>query len=108
MADLEAEFVHLARFALDDRRADAVALVRRALKPMLQRRPDLAEQVNAVLLLAHNRGPMRAAAAQPVPVDDDSRLELLRTEDPPMIAVEPTWPSVVGGVLEAFLQERRR
>jgi len=108
MADVEEEFVHLARLALGDKRADVVALVRRALRSLVQRRPDLTEQANSVLVIASSRAPTRAAPSSVLPVDDDSRLELLRREDPPEIAVEPTWPPTVAGALEMFLQERQR
>jgi SpoVK/Ycf46/Vps4 family AAA+-type ATPase len=71
-------------------------------------RPDLSTTATAVLEIAATGGPARAAAAQPLPVDTDSRLELLRRELAPTLVVEPTWPADVASNLETFVQERLR
>jgi SpoVK/Ycf46/Vps4 family AAA+-type ATPase len=65
--------------------------------------------VAPVLALANGRAVRgRSAAIAPVlPVDTDSRLELLRTEDVPPFMVEPVWPRDVQVPLQAVLDERQ-
>ena len=43
-----------------------------------------------------------------IPVDSDSRLELLRREGVPTVPIEPTWPTGVREALDAVLRERLR
>src|ERR1700722_1168103 len=111
MTDLDEDFVHLTRFALAGRREDAAALVRRALRDLGRRRPDLAKQVKELLATAsgtRGHGVLRAGMPDPLPVDLDSRLELLRREDAIEIVPEPVWEAEVGGGLSALIEERRR
>lgn len=111
MADLDEDFVHLARFALAGRREDAEALLRRALRDLGRRRPDLAKQVKELLATAsgtRGHGVLRAGMPDPLPVDLDSRLELLRREDAIEIVPEPVWQPDVERELFAIVEERRR
>jgi SpoVK/Ycf46/Vps4 family AAA+-type ATPase len=108
MADIEKEFVHLVRLALAGRTEDVAALARRTLRGIVQRRPDLAVDAQAALTRSAASTVVREAAAAPLPVDADSRLELLRRESTPGLLVEPTWPPRIAGELEAVLQERLR
>jgi len=111
MADLDADFVHLARFALDGRKDDAAALVRRALRDLARRRPDLAKQAKELLEMANGapgRGVLRSPMPDPLPVDNDSRLELLRREKVVEIVPEPVWAPEVERELSAAVEERHR
>ncbi len=111
MSDLEEDFVHLARFALTGRRDDAAALVRRALRELSRRRPDLVKEGRDLLALANGtrgNGVLRGGAPDPLPVDHDTRLELLRREDVPELAPQPIWSAGVQTELLAVLQERQR
>ncbi|MCE5311333.1 MAG: AAA family ATPase [Acidobacteriales bacterium] len=106
--DLQAEFVHLARLALDENPRDLAAVLRRTLQPIVRERPDLADLANRVLARAASDSLIRSHRAnQPLPVDMDSRLELLRSEPAPEISVEPTWPEQVARELTAVLAERK-
>ena len=72
-------------------------------------RPERTAEINA--LIAQTSGtPQRAKPAlpDPLPVDIDSRLELLRREEHPQMPVEPTWPTVVREQLSQFIQERKQ
>lgn len=107
MSDVDTEFVHLARLALEGKHEDVAALVRRAMQAVLKRRPDLAPMVGPVLSLANGHGPARGVSVAPsLPVDADSRLELIRSEDIPVFAVEPVWPTDVAGSLDGVIEER--
>jgi ATP-dependent 26S proteasome regulatory subunit len=108
--DIEAQFVHLARLALAGRANDVELLSRKTLTRLSDSRPDLANEIKKVLSenataseIARSRG-----AAVPLPVDLDSRLELLKREMDPRVEPEPIWASSVRIELEALLHERAR
>jgi SpoVK/Ycf46/Vps4 family AAA+-type ATPase len=108
--DIEAQFVHLARLALAGRTNDVELLSRKTLTRLSDSRPDLANEIRKVLSesatateIARSRG-----AAVPLPVDIDSRLELLKREPTPRVETEPIWAPVVRFELEALLHERER
>ncbi len=106
MRDIDKEFVHLARLALEGKLQDVAALVRRALRDIGERRPDLAGDARRLIAIAGST-PLRSVETGPaVPVDADSRLELLRREENPQIPIEPIWPEGVGVQLEGVLRER--
>lgn len=108
--DLERDFVQLSRLALIGNRDDVILLMRRALPLIREARPDLLSGINA--LLAQTGGaPTKAKPAaeiNPLPVDLDSRLELLRREDHPTMVVEPTWPHAILNELNQFVSERNQ
>lgn len=105
--DITSEFVHLARFALAGRREDAILLLRRYLPTLSKQRPDLAAELTALLAQTATT-PTRAKSPllDPIPVDLDSRLELLRREEHPLLPVEPTWPAQVFSDLSQVILER--
>jgi len=110
LIDIEAQFVHLARLALAGRATDVELLSRKTLTRLSNSRPDLASEIKKVLSenataseIARHRG-----AATPLPVDLDSRLELLKREATPRVEPEPIWAPVVRLELEALLNERER
>ena len=106
MRDIDKEFVHLARLALEGKLQDVAALVRRALRDIGERRPDLAGDTRRLIAIAGST-PLRSVETGPaVPVDADSRLELLRREENPEISIEPIWPEKVAAQLEGVLGER--
>ena len=106
MRDIDKEFVHLARLALEGKVQDVAALARRALRDIGERRPDLAKDAQRLIAIAGST-PLRSVDTGPaLPVDADSRLELLRREENPEIPIEPIWPEAVGGQLQGVLRER--
>src|SRR5690242_20160262 len=108
MPDIESDFVHLARFAVEGSLPELSAILRRSLPSLAKRRPDLSQQVKNVLARLQ-RGPTRTMdAMEAIPVDPDSRLELLRSDFTPVLGTEPVWPAKVEEQLSAVLEERRR
>lgn len=108
--DIEAQFVHLARLALSGRANDVELLSRKTLARLSDSRPDLANEIKKVLAesataseIARTRG-----AAVPLPVDLDSRLELLKREASPQVEPEPIWAPTVRLELESIINERER
>jgi len=106
MKDIDKEFVHLARLALEGKQEDVAAVVRRSLRDISERRPDLAGDAKRLIAVAGSTPLRSLGGSLAVPVDADSRLELLRREDNPEIPVEPVWPESVAAQLDAVLGER--
>jgi Cdc6-like AAA superfamily ATPase len=108
--DIEHDFVHLARLALLGRREDIILLIRRAFPLLNERRPDLVPEISTLLAQTSGTVPTRSKPTKeinPLPVDLDSRLELLRREDRPVLPVDPTWPPTILSELNQFVSERR-
>lgn len=104
MSDLEKDTVHLVRLALEGKADDVAAISRRVLRAVAARRPDLATAAKAAME-AGLGGPIRGVE-HALPVDLDSRLELLRREQAPQLDSEPTWPVPVSEQLTAVVKER--
>lgn len=103
--DIEKDFVHLARLALDGRTNDVGALYRKVISKILPRRPDLRAIAEEILAKASNSQVLRQAGI-PLPVDLDSRLELVRREYPAELPCEPVWTTRFASQLDSLLQER--
>ena len=108
--DIEAQFVHLARLALAGRANDVELLSRKTLTRLSDSRPDLANEIKRVLSESATASEIARSrsAAVPLPVDIDSRLELLKREATPRVEPEPIWAPTVHSELESLLRERER
>lgn len=108
--DIEAQFVHLARLALAGRTNDVELLTRRTLTRLSNSRPDLSDEITSVLKENASASEIARskASSSPLPVDLDSRLELLKREHTPVVSIDPIWTPEVRGELESLLTERER
>ena len=71
--------------------------------------PGIASELNKLLQESPTRqSPLRRQAEAPVPVDLESRLQLLRVETTPTLDVEPIWDAGVKRALEQLISERQR
>ncbi|MCA1579771.1 MAG: ATP-binding protein [Acidobacteria bacterium] len=107
--DIERDFVQLARLATTGTVEDVRLLMHRVLPLLGERRPDLAPEITAVLAGTSSGRPTKSKEVKelrPLPVDLDSRLELLYREEHPELPVEPTWPSLILTELNQFISER--
>ena len=98
-------FVHLARIALSDRKQDVHAYLQRIAK-----RSEDADLQKALLNLLRG-SPARASALRkapsvPLPVDTDSRFQLLRVEESPSLITEPHYDEAVEATLTRLIDER--
>lgn len=107
MIDIAKEYVNLARLALSGASADVAASARRGLSQLLGERPDLADAVRKVLRTI-DVAIVREAVATPLPIDAESKLELLRREVVTAIDPEPRWQSAVEVELDVIVAERTR
>ncbi len=105
----EEEIVQIARLALAGRPQDVQTYIRRLARRYQGELPAVAAQLNELLQEAPTRqSPLRREITAPVPVDLESRLQLLRIEDAPALEVEPIWNAGVKRALGQILSERRR
>ncbi|MFT3746359.1 MAG: ATP-binding protein [Pyrinomonadaceae bacterium] len=107
---LQNDFVQLSRLALIGNREEVALLVRRVLPKLSEATADQLTEINNLLAQSPSglgrSKPQKQAA--PLPIDLDSRLELLRQEDYPVMPVKPTWPPHINKELNQFIAERRR
>src|SRR5882762_6454769 len=103
------ELVQIARLALTGRPQDVQIYIRRLAKRYQGALPGIASELNKLLQDSPTRqSPLRRQAEAPVPVDLESRLQLLRVETTPTLDVEPIWDAGVKRGLEQLIFERRR
>ena len=99
-------FVHLARIALSDRQQDVHTFLSRIAK----RTDDqaLSAALNELLRKRPTRSsPLRRKSEMPLPVDTDSRFQLLRTEENPVLPHEPVYEKVTHETISRLVNERR-
>ena len=110
MADIEIrsdDIVHLARLALAGREQDTALLLRRIARRYRHTSPELTDQLNLLLRESPTRAsPLRRETAAPVPVDTDSRLALVRVENPPLLDAEPILDERLTSRLTQIVDER--
>ncbi len=105
--DVADEFVHLARIALAGRAQDVQAFLQRTARRAKPIAPDLSESVSSLLKEAPTRStPLRRQAEVPLPVDMDSRLQLMKVEERPTLDWEPVFSPSVAMQLHALVDER--
>jgi SpoVK/Ycf46/Vps4 family AAA+-type ATPase len=103
------DLFQLARLALAGRPQDVQAYVQRLARRYRTAVPALAEQFRALLQESPTpQSPLRREATTPVPVDLESRLQLLRVDQHPALDAEPIWDSAVDGLLRQIVSERQR
>lgn len=103
------DLVQLARLAMVGRPQDVQAFVQRLARRYRNSIPDLSQKLNTLLQESPTRqSPLRREAAAPMPVDLESRLQLLRVEENPSLEVEPIWDEVVHAQLMQVISERRQ
>ncbi len=103
------DLVQLARLALVGRPQDVQAYVQRFARRYRTSVPELAEQLHVLLQESPTRqSPLRREVQSPVPVDLESRLQLLRVDQHPAIEIEPIWEPSVESALRQVISERQR
>lgn len=104
---IEKDLVHLARVALSGRAQDVQMLLHRLAKGYRAAAPDLADQVTALLREAPTRSsPLRRQVETALPVDVDTRFQLLRVEESPALDHEPILAPSVSALLNRLVDER--
>jgi hypothetical protein len=106
---LEKDMVNLARIALSGRTQDVMALLHRIAKAHRSGAPDMAAALTDLVREAPTRAsPLRRQSDAVFPVDADTRFQLLRIENEPMIDQEPVYPAWLSETLDNVAHERTR
>lgn len=105
--DIYNEYVQLVRLALSCQTQDVLLLAKRNTRQFSKERPELVEKLKQ-LITDYNTGSrsLRDNLKQPVPIDIDSKLELIR-KDSAVFEIDPVWNEYVSGELNALIEERR-
>lgn len=102
------EYVHLLRLALEGRLEDVVAFAKKNLGKLMKISPENADLIKQLLLQygSKRQFAVRDAKQHPLPIDTDSKLELLRRE---FVTFDqsPIWPEDVNKELTAVIEERK-
>jgi len=110
MPDISDNVVHLLRLLAEGTPRDTHEMARRIVRQVARDRPDLAAEAEGALArMKASPGFARRAGtptALPIPIDEDSRLELLRSDEPQAPDVVPRWPAAVEDQLERVMRER--
>lgn len=97
--------IQLSKLALTGRRQDVQMYIRRMIRS--KDFSDLKERLDEIMHTMPSQGaPVRSAKFNAVPVDMDSRIQLLRHEPPVSLDIEPVWPPEVSASLERIVSER--
>ena len=106
---LSDDLVHMARVALSGRAQDIQLFLRRASKRYRASAPELAEAITKLLRESPTRSsPLRKGAVAAIPVDAESRLQLVRHETVTELPTEPIFDNTVAPLLSQLVSERRQ
>jgi SpoVK/Ycf46/Vps4 family AAA+-type ATPase len=101
------DLVQLARLALTGRKQDVQLYIRRLIRRYRLSFPGLANELSNLLRDAPiNQSPLRSESVNAIPVDIDTRLQLVRPEYPVQLDIEPVWTDSIRQRLEQIIFER--
>lgn len=104
--DLATDLVQVARVALSAGSVQATPVLRRLARRYRSSHPQLAGELVDLLRASPVRG-MTGVSAVAAPVDTESRLALVRVEDPVVLPIEPVLQSDVLATLDQLAKEHR-
>ena len=99
--------VQLSRLALSGRYQDIQKYIQRMARN--KNFTDIKEELNSLLLEGPSiASPVRSTEYEAIPVDMDSRMQLIRSEYHPEVDNEPIWAFPVASALDQIVQERSK
>lgn len=108
---MEDNFAHLLRIALNGGPVEVAAFGRRVAKMERARSPEFAGRLVELLEQSQSistKAALRKSAQAVIPVDRESRLDLLIIEDPVMVTEQPVLPDSIQRSINQVLEESRR
>ena len=103
------DLVQLARLALAGRPQDIQTYITRISRKYQKLAPDLGQQLKELVKLSPTRqSPLRSDGIATIPVDRDSRLQLLRHEPQGSLTHEPIWTEAIAEQLNQIVSEHQR
>lgn len=104
-AKIRENFLHLARIALSSRQQDVQTFLHRVAN-RTEDRPLSEELIQLLRKRPNPASPLRRTAEAPLPVDNDSRFQLLRLEVAPELPHEPVYDKHLDETLRRLVNER--
>jgi SpoVK/Ycf46/Vps4 family AAA+-type ATPase len=105
--DIYKDIVHMARLALSGRQQDIKLFIQRFSRKIKSNNLEASNQLIALLKeKASQRSPVRNLEMPNMPVDRDSRLNLMKFEYPIQLDVQPIWTTNIQQSFEQVLSER--
>lgn len=109
ISDTSSEIVHLSRLALAGKPQDVRAYVQRLSRKYRKTLPEIANRLDDLVRSGLDAAsPLRSVTVASIPVDGDSRLQLLRHEIPPILDHDPVLPPSLRQILERIVAEHER
>lgn len=106
--EIRDELFHLARVALTGRPQDCHVLIRKLARQYKSADSELSEQLTGLLRQSPVRGsPVRRIAVTELPLDNDTRLPLVRLSETPQLEVEPVYDDLTWSALRQIVSERQ-
>jgi len=103
------DFLTLARLALTGREQDVSAFLQRTARRYQATLPEVTRRMVELLRESPNRAsPLRKQTGLPLPVDFDSRLQLVRIEQPGTLDMVPILPADIGASLDQIVSEHSK
>ncbi len=104
--DIYEEYVQLLDRAIKGSKREVQLLAKRCYKKF-SNRPNLQEQIRKILswIDQNNTSITRGADINSLPIDTDTRLELMKSESV-ALDFEPVWPNSVSSILQSIIDER--
>jgi hypothetical protein len=99
------EFLTLARLALGERAQDVQLYLGKVARKYRDAAPEVTAEIGVLLKNASGRSSaLRRETAAPLPVDNDSRLHLVRMEKPEPGMTAPVFPPAVSRDIETLIK----
>lgn len=108
MSDLKKDFCSLAKLCLEGRSDESLAFFSKALSDIAKKHPDFSEELGKIL---KKSSPLRGNflnTHDPLPIDQDSRLELVKLETNIFFECDPIWSDCTRQAIENVIQEKKR
>jgi SpoVK/Ycf46/Vps4 family AAA+-type ATPase len=103
------DLAHLARLSVAQQTQQVQRLIMRMARSHRKAFPDLSAKLVQLMQEAPTaQSPLRSTEMAVVPVDQDSRLQLVRCEQPVALDIEPVWPQPIAQALQRFCKERHQ
>lgn len=108
-AEKDRDLVQLARLALAGRPQDVQTYITRISRKYQKIAPALGQQLKELVKFSPTRqSPLRSEGVAAIPVDRDSRLQLLRHEPQGSLSYEPIWTEAIAEQLNQIASEHKR
>jgi len=105
--EISENIVHMARLALSGRQQDIKLFIQRFSRKIKKNHPEISNQLISLLKeRPSQRSPVRNVEMANMPVDRDSRLNLMKFEYPIQLDIEPIWSNDIKQSFEQVINER--